>query len=68
MAYGNNNRDSGRDSGRDYQPREMYPAVCSKCGKKCEVPFKPIDGKPIFCRDCYSKKKDSNRSYNNNYN
>lgn len=38
-------------------PREMHKATCSECGNECEVPFKPAEGKPVFCKDCYSKKK-----------
>ena len=37
--------------------REMHKAVCSKCKKACEVPFKPIEGKPVFCKECYAKEK-----------
>ncbi len=40
-----------------FEPREMHKATCSKCGKECEVPFKPIEGKPVFCKECYVKKK-----------
>jgi len=35
--------------------REMHKAVCADCGKECEVPFKPIEGRPVYCRDCYRK-------------
>jgi len=38
-------------------PREMHKAKCSDCGNECEVPFKPTEGKPVYCRDCYKKKK-----------
>lgn len=38
-------------------PREMHKAVCSKCKKECEVPFKPTEGKPVYCKECYSKVK-----------
>ena len=38
-------------------PREMHKAVCSECGAECEVPFKPAEGKPVYCRDCYKSKK-----------
>ncbi len=44
-------------SKRDFGPREMHKATCSECGKECEVPFKPTEGKPVYCRDCYAKKK-----------
>ena len=35
--------------------RPMYPAKCSKCGKDCEVPFKPDPGRPVDCQDCHKK-------------
>ena len=49
----------GRSGGfrRDFGPREMHKAVCSECKKECEVPFKPTEGKPVFCKECYAKKK-----------
>jgi DNA-directed RNA polymerase len=37
--------------------REMHKAVCSDCGKECEVPFKPTEGRPVYCRDCFPKHK-----------
>ena len=47
----NNNRNFNR------RPREMHDARCSKCGKDCQVPFKPSGGKPVLCMDCYKKSK-----------
>ncbi len=45
-----------RGGGRfDRGPREMFPAVCSDCGKQTEVPFKPTEGRPVYCRDCFPK-------------
>ncbi len=38
-------------------PREMHKAVCSECSNECEVPFEPKEGRPVFCRDCYAKRK-----------
>jgi len=32
---------------------EMHKATCSKCGKPCEVPFRPNGSKPVLCRDCF---------------
>jgi len=34
-------------------PREMHDAVCSDCGKQTQVPFRPTEGRPVYCRDCY---------------
>jgi len=38
-------------------PREMHKAKCADCGKECEVPFVPKDGRPVYCRDCFQKHK-----------
>jgi len=38
-------------------PREMHKVKCSECGADAEVPFKPIEGKPVYCRDCFQKKR-----------
>lgn len=38
-------------------PREMSDATCSDCGAQTKVPFKPIEGRPVYCRDCYQKHK-----------
>ncbi len=42
-------------------PREMHKATCSDCGQETEVPFKPIEGRPVYCRDCYQKHKTDSR-------
>jgi len=46
----------------DRGPREMHKATCEECKQECEVPFKPTEGKPVYCRDCFMKKKDSGDS------
>ena len=51
---GGRRRDGGRD--RRSERHEMHSAICDKCGKDCEVPFKPTQGKPIYCDDCYKDK------------
>lgn len=61
-------RDFGR---RDFGGRpEMHKAVCSKCGKDCEVPFRPTGSKPVFCRDCFKSNDnfDTNRSERRDFN
>ena len=65
------NRGRGNDSGernfkrrdpekrqfgnRDRERPQMYEAICSDCGKKCEVPFKPTGDKPVYCSQCFTK-------------
>ena len=47
----------------DRGERKMYKVTCSECGKEAEVPFKPevdAEGKPVrpvYCRDCFQKKR-----------
>ena len=41
--------------GRGSEQRTMHEATCDKCGSKCEVPFRPIGGKPVYCNDCFRK-------------
>ena len=42
----------------DFEQREMHKATCSDCGNECEVPFKPTEGKDVFCSDCFKKKRE----------
>jgi len=42
---------------RSFGPREMHKITCSECGKEAEVPFKPKEGLPVYCRECFMKKK-----------
>lgn len=45
-----------RYSGNDYRPRrQMFPVVCAECGKETEVPFEPVQGRPVYCSECYQK-------------
>ena len=47
-------RDSNRGGfrGGNSGPREMHKITCSDCGVETEVPFKPTEGRPVYCRDC----------------
>lgn len=33
--------------------------VCSDCGIETTVPFKPTQGRPVLCRQCFQNKRDS---------
>lgn len=41
---------------QDRGPREMHKATCSECGNECEVPFKPKEDRPVYCKECFAKK------------
>ena len=36
---------------RDFGPSKMTTTFGSYCGKECEVPFRPTEGRPVCCRD-----------------
>jgi len=42
---------------RERRPREMFEATCSNCGKTAMVPFRPTSGKPVYCDDCFSRRR-----------
>ncbi|MEK6969242.1 MAG: CxxC-x17-CxxC domain-containing protein [Nanoarchaeota archaeon] len=56
-GFRNDSGSQGNRGFRDFGPREMHKATCSECGNECEVPFKPTEGKPVYCRECYRNKK-----------
>lgn len=41
--------------------REMHKATCAECKKECEVPFKPSGDRPVYCKECYAKKRPQRR-------
>ncbi len=47
----------GRD--RERERSQMHEAICSDCGKRCEVPFRPTGDKPIYCNQCFSRHRGS---------
>ena len=53
-----NNRRFGGDRQMSSGPREMHDAKCTKCGKACQVPFKPTEGKSVLCRECFSQSRE----------
>jgi CxxC-x17-CxxC domain-containing protein len=58
MAYGERGGFRGGFGG----PREMHKTTCSDCGKETEVPFKPQEGRPVYCRDCFQKHRPPRRN------
>jgi CxxC-x17-CxxC domain-containing protein len=47
----------GSRSYSDRPPREMFEATCSSCGQVAKVPFRPTSGKPVYCTDCFAKRR-----------
>jgi len=45
-----------RDGG--FRERSFTRVTCSDCKKECEVPFKPSAGRPVYCKECFAKRKE----------
>jgi CxxC-x17-CxxC domain-containing protein len=56
-----------RGGGYSSGSRQMFPAVCSSCGKETEVPFQPTSGKPVYCRECFAERRATAPRYGSAY-
>jgi len=52
-SYGGRSGGGGSYGGRDDRPREMFDAKCADCGNDCQLPFKPREDRPVYCRECF---------------
>ncbi len=32
-------------------------ALCDQCGRQTTVPFRPTQGRPVYCRECFQGRK-----------
>jgi len=51
--------DRGRQ-GNGSRERTYTRAICAECNKECEIPFKPSGDRPVYCKECFSKRKKDN--------
>ncbi len=52
---------SGGGGGYGGGQRETHKAICSECKQECTVPFKPSGDRPVYCKECFAKRRDSGR-------
>jgi hypothetical protein len=48
---------AARRPGRDVPRTGRNANQCSACGKETTVPFKPTQGRPVFCKECFQSRK-----------
>lgn len=58
----NNNPSASTPPPQQQQPparkeRTLYEAICADCGKVCEVPFRPVEGRSVYCKECFGRRK-----------
>jgi CxxC-x17-CxxC domain-containing protein len=54
-----NNSFRGGERDNNFRERSFTKVTCSDCRKECEVPFKPSGDRPVYCKDCFAKRKES---------
>ncbi len=52
----------GREN--SFRERSFTKAICGDCGKECEVPFRPTGGRPVYCKECFPRHKESVGTFN----
>lgn len=45
--------------GRNGMKREvvMHEAVCAECGRETQIPFKPTNTRPVYCKECFDARR-----------
>ena len=50
-------RRNRKPAARGESGRVMYDAICAECGRPTKVPFEPKTDKPIYCSDCFARRR-----------
>jgi CxxC-x17-CxxC domain-containing protein len=50
---------SRMNEGRGGSSGQSYPITCAQCGKNDTVPFEPRGDRPVLCKDCFRKQRQS---------
>ncbi len=54
--------DRSRRQDSSYRERSFTQAICADCNKECDVPFKPTGDRPVYCKECFSKRNPGSSS------
>lgn len=46
-----------RRNSRSGKAREMFAAVCANCGTETQVPFQPVEDRPVYCLHCFQEQR-----------
>jgi CxxC-x17-CxxC domain-containing protein len=50
-------RSQSPGQGTNNVQRSETKTTCSQCGKETTVPFRPTQGRPVFCRECFQQRR-----------
>lgn len=57
--------DRSTSAGSDRSTRQLFDAICDKCGSRCQIPFQPRPGKQVFCSHCFEQKEKDGIGFQN---
>jgi CxxC-x17-CxxC domain-containing protein len=46
-------RSPSSQRGANSSTRQETVATCAGCGKETTLPFRPTQGRPVYCRECF---------------
>ena len=64
MAFQKSDKDPSQPPRGDFPPRQMIQGKwnCADCGQEItELPFEPSPDRPIYCRECWAKRRDEKK-------
>jgi CxxC-x17-CxxC domain-containing protein len=59
-AQVNSGNAGSQDNSNHNKNRIMHKTICADCKKECEVPFRPSGDRPVYCRECFARRKAGN--------
>ena len=57
-----------RPSNRTQPNHTQHQATCSQCGRSTTLPFRPSQGKPVYCQACFQARRQNNTPDRGNVN
>ncbi|MFC1698855.1 CxxC-x17-CxxC domain-containing protein [Candidatus Omnitrophota bacterium] len=55
--FNHSHRQDRERPGSGPRERTYTRAICADCNKECEIPFKPSADRPVYCKECFSNKR-----------
>lgn len=47
----------------NFRERTLYKVICADCHNECEIPFKPSGDRPVYCKNCFAKRKQGGNGF-----
>lgn len=63
QRFDNSYRHDRGNRGNSFRERKFTKTICADCKSECEVPFIPSGGRPVYCKECFAKRKNDGSSF-----